>query len=114
MVRVVDVTVLWLLGVVEGCGGGGGWEWWCGDGGGGDSGDGDATGVRVYRDGRVRVCVCVYSCNQQTAVTRSLVSPPCFKPSFSPLLSLPAPFLACLPPSPRSSLPALPCSSCPR
>ncbi len=57
MVRVVDVTVLWLLGVVEGCGGGGGWEWWCGDGGGGGSGDGDATGVRVYRDGRVCVCV---------------------------------------------------------
>ncbi|XP_063882635.1 uncharacterized protein LOC135112276 [Scylla paramamosain] len=35
-------------------------------------------------------------------------------PSFSPLSSLPAPFLACLPPSPLSSSPALPCSSCPR
>ncbi|XP_063856987.1 uncharacterized protein LOC135098503 [Scylla paramamosain] len=35
-------------------------------------------------------------------------------PSFSPLPSLPALFLACLPPSPRSSSPALPCPSCPR
>ncbi len=48
VVGISDLTVLWLLGAVEGWDGGG---------------DGDATVVKVYREMVVCVCVRVYSCN---------------------------------------------------